>query len=56
MAQETSPFERERRAQALLATRPTAITRFLRTFIPWQMIRFAAINFRMIVIIGKARH
>jgi hypothetical protein len=33
---------------AAYATLPTPFTRFLRTFIPYQLFRFAALNFRMI--------
>lgn len=36
------------------ATRPTPLTVFLRTFIPWQMWRFAEINLRMIRVIGTS--
>lgn len=41
-----------RRGQALLATQPTAFTRWKRTFIPWQLVRFVAINLKMIRLIG----
>lgn len=40
-----------RRGQALLATRPTAFTRWKRTFIPWQLVRFALINLKMMRLI-----
>jgi hypothetical protein len=33
------------------ATQPTAFTRFLRTFLPWQIWRFASINLRMMQVI-----
>ena len=33
---------------------PTGWTRFLRTFLPWQIIRFAAINLRMLRMISKS--
>lgn len=35
---------------------PTGLTRFLRTFIPWQLLRFVAINIRMVRMIGKSHH
>lgn len=35
------------------ATKPTALTRFLRVFVPWQLWRFVVINVRMILIIGR---
>jgi hypothetical protein len=31
---------------------PTARTTFLRTFLPWQLVRFALINLRMLKMIG----
>ena len=31
---------------------PTPRTRFLRTFVPWQILRFIAINLRMLRMIG----
>lgn len=39
--------------QARYATRPTRFTLFMRTFLPWQMWRFAVINLKMIEIIGR---
>ena len=56
MAHEVIPFENRRKAQAFFATKPTAWTRFLRTFLPWQVVRFLIINLKMIRIIGMARH
>jgi hypothetical protein len=38
------------------ATKPTRWTLFWRTFLPWQMVRFASINLRMIVIIFRSHH
>lgn len=35
----------------LTVTQPTALTRFFRTFLPWQLIRFVAINLKMVRII-----
>ena len=37
------------------ATRPTRWTLFTRTFIPWQLWRFARINIKMIRIIRSTR-
>ncbi len=51
MPTETSAFNRTRDAQAFFATRPTALTRFMRTFLPWQMFRFLVLNLKMIRII-----
>lgn len=38
------------------ASVPTGFTRFLRTFLPWQIWRFAAINMRMLRMISKSHH
>lgn len=45
-----------RRGQALNATQPTAFTRWKRTFIPWQIVRFIAINLKMMRIIRLGHH
>ena len=42
-------------ATAPYVTRPTRWTRFTRTFIPWQLWRFARINLKMIRIIHSSR-
>jgi hypothetical protein len=39
---------------ARYVTRPTRLTLFLRTFIPWQLWRFARINLKMIQIIRRS--
>jgi hypothetical protein len=39
---------------ARYVTRPTRLTLFLRTFIPWQLWRFARINLKMIRIIRRS--
>lgn len=36
------------------ATKPTSATLFWRTFLPWQAIRFAWINLKMMIIIGRS--
>ena len=41
-----------RSAGGFYSTKPTGFTRFLRTFIPWQMIRFAVINLMMMRMIA----
>ena len=46
----------ERLKESFFATKPTAFTRFMRTFIPWQMVRFAVINLKMFRIIAKSHH
>jgi len=35
-------------------TKPTRFTVFLRTFLPWQVWRFATINFKMVDIIRRS--
>lgn len=54
MSPEPSSFEREQKAQAFFATKPTAMTRFLRTCVPWQMVRFLVINLKMVRVIHKS--
>jgi hypothetical protein len=44
----------DRLKESFFATKPTAFTRFMRTFIPWQMVRFAAINLKMIRLIARS--
>ncbi len=36
------------------APMPTAATRFLRTFLPWQLIKFFSINLKMIRMIRRS--
>ncbi len=40
----------------LTVTKPTATTRFFRTFLPWQFIRFIVINVKMVRIIAMGHH
>ncbi len=49
---DTTPVD----AQHLSAPVPTARTRWLRTFVPWQMMRFAIINTRMLRLIWRGHH
>jgi hypothetical protein len=37
------------------ATQPTRFTLFMRTFVPWQLWRFASINLRMMLLIGREK-
>jgi hypothetical protein len=46
-----SPRARDR---WLSVTLPTATTRFFRTFLPWQFVRFVVINLKMLRIISKS--
>lgn len=43
-----------RTKESFFATKPTAFTRFMRTFIPWQLVRFAVINLKMLRIITRS--
>jgi hypothetical protein len=44
------------REHSSYATKPTRFTVFMRTFLPWQMWRFAAINLKMIGIIRRSHN
>lgn len=46
--------ERVHLTESFYATRPTTFTVFLRTFVPWQLLRFAIINLKMLTLIGKS--
>jgi hypothetical protein len=39
---------------ARYVTRPTRLTLFLRTFVPWQLWRFARINLKMMRIVRRS--
>ena len=47
-----APAPRIQLRDSFYATKPTAWTRYLRTSLLWQLVRFAVINLRMIRIIG----
>ncbi len=49
-----SPMEKADLTPWFYATKPTRWTLFLRTFVPWQMLRFAAINLKMIAMIRRS--
>ncbi len=38
------------------ATQPTRFTLFMRTFLPWQLLRFFCINLTMMLLIGREKH
>ena len=54
MTTEKNPFEQARKAQVAFATKPTDFTKFLRTNILWQMVRFVVINLKMMRVIRKS--
>jgi hypothetical protein len=56
MTAEQTPQDPDRLRESFFATKPTRFTRFMRTCIPWQMVRFAVINLKMIRIIAKSHH
>ncbi len=45
------PYERE-----YYAPTPSPTTRFFRTFVPWQLVRFAWINLKMLRMISIGHH
>jgi len=52
--QEYAPQQRANMKASFYATKPTAITIFLRTFLPWQIWRFIQINLKMLVVIRRS--
>lgn len=40
--------------EAFFATMPTRWTLFLRTFVPWQIVRFSVINLKMLRLIARS--
>lgn len=51
-----TPPVRPVHAPEYFAPVPTARTRAMRTFIPWQLLRFVVINLKMLRMIGKSHH
>lgn len=49
-----SPIAKAHLRSSFYATKPTRRTQFLRTFVPWQMVRFAWINLKMMKIIHRS--
>jgi hypothetical protein len=54
MAADRPPTSSPPPAGASMAPVPTRWTIFLRTFIPWQMVRFAVINLKMFRLIWRS--
>jgi hypothetical protein len=48
--------EKRLHSPSYFAPKPTRFTRFMRVFIPWQVLRFLWINFKMTVLILKSHH
>ncbi len=42
--------------QAYYPPKPTAMTQYMRIFLPWQLIRFVVINMKMIKLMRKSHH
>lgn len=49
-----TPLAKAHLSRSFYATKPTRWTQFRRTFIPWQMVRFAWINLKMMKIIHRS--
>jgi len=52
--QEYTPRQKANSKASFYATKPTGITLFLRTFLPWQIWRFMRINLKMLTIIRRS--
>jgi len=50
--QTTAVLPRGKDEHWIAVTRPTWVTRFFRTFLPWQFVRFVVINLKMLRIIA----
>ena len=48
------PVNKEPYQQAYYPPKPTGITRFLRTCVLWQLVRFVVINVKMIKLMSKS--
>lgn len=51
-----SAKNREPYQQAYYPPVPTGFTRYMRTSLPWQLIRFIVINLKMLKLMWKAHH
>ena len=56
MPQPDAPGPDGHLTESFYATQPTRLTVFMRTFLPWQLWRFARINLKMLRIIAKSHH
>jgi hypothetical protein len=52
----STELQQQHLRESFYATKPTRFTLFMRTFLPWQMWRFARINLRMVQIILRSHH
>jgi hypothetical protein len=53
-SQALTPPQRAQKKASFYATKPTRFTLFLRTFLPWQILRFIWINLKMVIIIRRS--
>jgi hypothetical protein len=54
LKQEYAATTKAHMKSAFYATKPTPATVFLRTFLPWQIVRFLRINLKMFFIIRRS--
>lgn len=54
MADTPASTDRPHLREDFYATKPTGFTVFLRSFLPWQLVRFAVINLKMLRIIHRS--
>lgn len=50
------PLNREPYQQAYYPPTPTAFTRYMRTSLVWQFVRFLVINVKMLQLMSKSKH
>lgn len=50
------PLNREPYQQAYYPPTPTGFTRYMRTSLLWQAVRFAVINVKMLRLMAKSHH
>ncbi len=50
------PLNREPYQQAYYPPKPTGFTRYMRTSLLWQTVRFVVINIKMLQLMAKSKH
>lgn len=50
------PLNREPYQQAYYPPTPTGFTRYMRTSLLWQAVRFVVINIKMLQLMAKSKH
>ncbi|MFH1995132.1 MAG: hypothetical protein ABIJ24_05525 [Nitrospinota bacterium] len=56
MAEEKKIINRQAYQQQFFSSVPTGMTVFMRNFVPWQILRFIAINIKMLKVISRSEH